>query len=242
MLQACQKGNKMRKEQLRKAETLLLAAMITLAGCGKTERNNQDIAADTTEAAEYNVTNSDETYALETKYNGNMPVDLYVDAFQRTDGYIPNKELLETISDEEADKYVNTAKNFLNTVYGQDYRSLVDNQDAFVDSVNKLGFRGTESGEEENELSYAEELLQWYIDNHIEANCDFHTDKTLIYYDCGLMFVRGYLTVDVKKGDKNDFESLFGFDEGETYICEVMLFPDKDVTPCGLEIVRKANI
>jgi len=138
-------------------------------------------------------------YIKETSYDGSEPVNkiLFSIPFQKTDAYIPNRDLITDHRDEIL-LAENMAEAFLNDTFGSGYRKISENPQVFrenVESYFDADARITlDNGESVTPAALADGIASYYIANHVQTEMDFDTASCLVYRD-GYTYVRGELSV-----------------------------------------------
>lgn len=149
-------------------------------------------------------------YLAETIYDGTgeVPYKLYEVPFEKSEEYISNKEYLPSLSDEKINQLQDDIKNFFELNYNTGYRTMSSNPQSFIDSFKKA-YCNNYIVVNDVELStedYAKNIIEDYINNNISMSAEFITDKSLIYYDSTITYVRGLLKIKVFSG--NDLTEL----------------------------------
>lgn len=137
------------------------------------------------------------SFVSETSYDGtsDAPYILYEYPF-RSDGenvgeeleqaYNSNKNLKASFTDDEIKAYMDHANNYINLIWGSDYKTIAGDSDAFINDYlmyyNGIYYDDNTVDEEgkdmEAEASY---LAQFYVDNEISATVRWVTDDSLFY-------------------------------------------------------------
>lgn len=219
---------------------LALTGVLIISSCTNKESGNNTTDTEITENIE-KIKESD--YVVDTAYTGaDVPFVLYETAFQKSDTYVKNTELLKTVPDNEVAEYINTATSYVNAIYGNSYISILEEQDAFLMENNKadqyIGFYDEES---EKKVTM-DDLLELYVDNTIDANADFKTDKSLLYEDMHKYILRGAMTITVYEKDACEaYGKFFGLELAagtpKTVVCEIYFIPGDTTSIVGFEVL-----
>ena len=172
----------------------------------------------------------DTSFILDTCYDGTTDADanLYEIRFQKTSSYIPNKEYVKLVSENQIDELISLYDKFAEALLGRQFRTVAENKDAFTQSLKDVMLDGVyyiESSDTEYASldDYAKVVRDWYIANEAQLTAEGKTDKTLVYED-GLIYVRGktvitpYTPIDVKTA-----EEIFDVKLNESEPTEVIL-------------------
>jgi hypothetical protein len=171
----------------------------------------------------------DTAYISETAYSGAEvnPV-LYDIAFSRTDQYISNIQLEETLDKDEIQQYLAAAAYDLKILYGNTYTAILEDQDSFLSAVEDISgetFYINYDSEEADMSAYETALLEAYVDSKLELSAEFETDESLLYQDSYIYYLRGSLNITMYGGDSTAFTDLYGIalEKGQTtkILCEV---------------------
>ena len=238
------------------AVAVLVVAMVVLTFTynqeklknGKSNILNKNIASDVTEMQDDEKITS---YVSETSYTGNgMPEDLYKRPFSDDSSeYIANKDLVKKDDETDLTGYLNTANSYMEFLFGNNYREILNDQDAFIDkylSYKKDSETASVSagGSVKTEKQRAEDIMEWYVDNKTEISCDFVTDMSLIYEKNYSYVVRGELDISCynKKACKS-FKKLFGtkltYKGTDRYMVELYFVPGEPGQIWQMQILNK---
>ncbi len=214
---------------------------LLLAGCGKEEEifYNATTVTTTKDRVE------DTDYVGETAYDGaELEPVLYDVAFSRSSQYLSNIELLEKVDSDEIMQYITNASYTLKTLYGNTYTSILEDQNSFlktVEDVSGTSFYVDYDAEESDISTYETKLMEAYVDNELELSAVFDTDKSLLYQDSHIYYLRGCLTITQYSGDSSAFTDLFGImvDKGQPVkiMCEVGFLPHQPNQIVSIELL-----
>lgn len=242
----------------RNAKGLLIFAMglsMMITGCKKKEIT--PISKEETVYTEYRkLSNADKadkvkrsSYYSDVTYNGeDVPYYLFEVPFQKTENYIPNKDLSEKLSEDALNDYTSETKKYLAVLFDKSYRDVINDQEGFMDSYEEMFPSEDVFSKEENtekDQSFSEKLMEWYVDNRATVEEEYVTGKPLLYGDMGLYVLRGSLELRIASADNEkavaEFNDLFGSDilneEGVgCAIIESVFFPSADSALLGVEI------
>lgn len=220
--------------------TMLCAYMI---GCGNdnTANSSAEVTADGV-AVIANKPADNTPYMLDTTYAGaDVPGALYDYPFQKSELYVKNKDLVKDMDSEEIRNYIISATDYFDAIFGRNYHSILEDQDDFKESIVNLYDTDTffENEEESTTTDYADDLMQWYVDNEIEINADFVSDSSLLYKDT-YYYLRGALTLTLQNGDPQAAKDKFGIDLKNgvpvTIACEAEFIPGDPAHVNGIEL------
>lgn len=221
---------------------VVLLSTLIFTGCGSKEDVNETKGEIISTPQEV----EDTDYVVETNYTGaDVPAVLYAVPFQKTDSYETNIEIQEYTSDEELQAYLTVAANYCKAVFGNSYLNIEENQEAFLSSIESYCMSGQTFYEGEELVTaeeYAQSLMEFYIDNKIDASVTFDTDRSLVYRDSYLYYVRGALNITINGQSACDaYKDKFGFiiNDGETVsiMCEVSFLPGNVEQVAGFSAV-----
>ena len=141
-------------------------------------------------------------YVSETSYNGKTVMDasLYEIPFQISESYISNKTLFEKQGQSFLDDKQKVASDFIKTLYNINYNYLISDPNKYIDTY--VGFYDQyvtfDTGEADvTAKEYAELVVDNYVTNKVQMEAEFITDPSLVFYDGGNIFVRGYIKYTV---------------------------------------------
>lgn len=209
---------------------LLLATTLLLSGCGNDEKNVDLLELGISEEEIISTDKPiDETnYILDTTYDGaDVAPELYEVAFEQSDMYVKNKELMTYMEEKklDANDYLVTAEDYFNTMVGNNYITIQNEQEAFLDKVESFNPDGAVLyiDDEPYEVSeYADNIMQMFVDNEVDASVDFKSDDSLLYSDC-YYFLRGELDITLHGGNAEAFKTMYGITVAEDVSVPVMV-------------------
>lgn len=207
----------------------MTGTFILMSGCGNTNDAVADASLAKLGIKENQIIKSDKdkiedtNYILETNYKGNnMPVELYDTEFKKSKYYISNKEFLEVLNKKKtnAQKYIDSAKDFTSTIFGNNYNDILADQDTFSESLD--GFLVGSEYFESEKSDLADNIMQAYVDNKLEMTAVFETDESLIYNDV-LYYIRGVVEITKRGGNAKDYEKVFGIKTAKDETVKLMV-------------------
>lgn len=192
------------------------------------------------------------SYVTDTSYTGTqIPEELFETPFEteKTTEYIANKDLIKQLDDDEVSGYLNTANDYMLFVFGNDYLSILDDQDKFVEDYLSYKVNNGVSdividGETNNDEKRAEKIMEWYVDYKTEVAADFITDTSLVFEKDYSYVVRGELDITcyTRKACKK-FKDLFGtkltYKETDRFLVEVYFVPGETDKIWQMQILDK---
>lgn len=146
-------------------------------------------------------------YVNETDYDGgDVPYQLYDYPFDLTEnGYRSNKDLSDSMDQDEMQKYLDYATDYCSTVFGGDYVSVIKDTEAYQDSVAEFyGGSGIVTGnadEETEALDFINALTEMYVDNKLTIEAEYKTDHSLLYQENYNYYIRGVLILTISSTD-----------------------------------------
>ncbi len=231
----------------------------TIHNTGKTYELSTDETSETTEDGIR--LSKDGVYMADTIYDGktSLPLTVFTTPFQKSVLYLSNKELLDKIGDENAEKIIKYATDSVNDIWGKDASYIRENKQAYVDTVSDYLINQTFQGQNgiDGDLytnrEVAESLADFFVNNNVEADVSFTTDKSLIYAD-SYIFIRGVLDITPRSCDTKEMPNFvpYGMDykNGGKYVCEVAVgyyadifeeFGVKEYQVVGYQIIDKIS-
>ena len=127
------------------------------------------------------------SYIGETAYDGSVPIDpeVFYYPFQKTGKYVMNKDYIGSIEGKKAERMKKAVEDYLTMVYGNGFRNIASDEQGFCDGVEGMyaGSYLIEGGKEKPVSQMAEELAEWYIDNHVKSEVTVETADYLIWKD-----------------------------------------------------------
>lgn len=175
-----------------------------------------------------------DNYIGQTAYDDSVEIskDVFKYPFQKTQGYINNKTLLQELDIETVQKYEECAKDFAELYLGTSYRAVEGNEEDYADSLMQY-FSPNASviddyGEEQSMNEYMLDHAAWIVANKLQVETSFKTADFLVYWDGGY-HVRGMLDI-VSYGcntDEMGHTIPAGIDLGSDgqYVFDITLFP-----------------
>lgn len=206
-----------------------------LTGCNTDNTNSTEATETMTLIGDKTIIHTDKKpeealYISDTVYSGEeIDTALYEVPFgdSKDSTYICNKDYLSYLesTDYTSDDFIDSATAFINDNLNLSYVDLLNNQDEFEAAVeNYSQSEITLLDYREYASLYAQDMMQWYIDNKMEISCKFTTDKSLLY-DYGCPTLRGKLEIKLNGGDRDAFYEKFGVELSKnntvTLMCEV---------------------
>lgn len=209
---------------------------IFLTGCS----DKSTINTGTTESAiimsdDKTIIHTDKTpqealYISDTVYSGEeIDAALYEVPFGDSDDekYICNKDYLKYLeqTDYSYQDFIDSANAYIEENLNISYVDLVNEQDSFTDAISSYNTSEVTLFDYREYTSlYAQDTLQWYVDNKMEVSAKFTTDKSLLYdYMCPVL--RGKLTLKLNGGDADSFYERYGIELVKgvptTLMCEI---------------------
>lgn len=182
------------------------------------------------------------SYVGETTYDGSnpdIPFIVYEIPF-RSEGeeeggeleqmYNSNKNLLAAVDDEFVDARMDKAEEYVDTIFGQSYKTVSSDSDVYIASILDFyldptyystdeQFTDYDTEEESMNLTaFASSLAEFYVDNKITATYEWLTDDSLFYRTQYQYTTRGVckLTLTSKDHENGElcepFKELFGIE------------------------------
>lgn len=192
------------------------------------------------------------SYAVETCYTGDPYLSdiLFEKPFQRTDQYVCNNDLLEEIGADNAEILANNAREAVSLLFDLAYqeRNISDEEliEILDDGIFLVFADGTTAA---GAADTVEKVNSWFIDSHTSMEAELATDKCMVFYDEGMLIVRGELVFAVYSSDDfTTFKENLGIEDlavGNRKSCVVELeFRNSDNRTdfdsyklCGLKIL-----
>ncbi len=168
---------------------ILPLLVIYLFGCGRIDDRDNSISGNTDTLNEVIEDEEKTSYLSETYYDGKSIVDkeLYAVPFRKSDKYISNKELSETVSAANMNKMVDTVEEYINILYSTGYRQVVSDQEKFRNTLftylDDNAYYTDGNGNVITADEYVNMIIEWIVDNHIIAEIAVTTDRSLVYSD-----------------------------------------------------------
>ena len=147
----------------------------------------------------------DTTYITDVDYTGEtyLEPDIFEIPFRKSEsGYTNNKEFVKTVSENTLEKIQKTSSSYVHTLLSNGYQRVKNDQDGFINSICNMSspqFRMIENDTNVTPSELAEKARDWYIENEMQLDSKYVTDRCLIYED-GQIFNRGELHFTVYKG------------------------------------------
>lgn len=171
--------------------------------------------------------NEENSYITDTAFDGSENINkiLFSYPFSRDDnGYISNKDLFDTVSDEKMQAVADRATTICEGLYTFDYREVANNYDTELNTRSNYFVNTTwdEENKSTGDLStdeYIAGMFKTFSDAKLQMTATFDTSKFLVYEN-GYDFVRGILTIEVYNiKDDADLKDWFPckLEEGKTY-------------------------
>lgn len=208
---------------------MLSYIVVAITGCNNREENSKKSiqTAETNDNSEVDSSNKD--YTAETSYNGGtVPGSLYQIPFKKSESYVKNADLIKQMNEEQVEKYLSSAETYVSTLFGADYRTILNDQEAFLESIKNLYGSGIiyQNGETISPKKRAQQLMEWYVDHSVQMKAEFVTDKSLLYEDNYSYYLRGMLTLTMYGDNASDsFKEIYGIHLVEKQpvdmICEI---------------------
>ncbi len=126
-------------------------------------------------------------YYSEVDYTGETFLDkgLFEIPFRKSGcNYVSNKEFVKDRPEETLEEIQETSKAYINALLNTGYQKVKKDQQGFLDKIENMSSPQCFYWEENNSISaekFAEEAMSWYIDNEIQIESEFITDRCLIY-------------------------------------------------------------
>ena len=141
-------------------------------------------------------------YVAETCYNGASVVDpyLYETPFQKTNKYISNKRLIEKMGEGFLDDKTSLACEYVKCLYDINSNDIIADPNTFINTFSSYFDETVTFSTDEADVTreyYAESLADKYVKNKAQIDANFITDKSLVFYDNGVVYVRGYIEYTV---------------------------------------------
>lgn len=144
------------------------------------------------------------SYLTDTVYDGSTVIDreVFQVRFQKSNQYIPNKDYIGQLKDDQIRSIMDVSTQYLETLFGCGFRDILADPDGFTQRV--AGFYSGDYlilGEDEiSAEQQAADLAAWYTDNHVKLDAKVTTDKSLIFRD-GYPYIRNVLTLTIYSCD-----------------------------------------
>ena len=247
----------------RKTKGLLIGLMglsVVITGCSKDKTTS--VSEDETVYTEYKKLPSEDkaekvkktSYYSDVDYDGEeVPYYLFETPFQRTENYISNKELSNSITEDTLNNYIAETKSYLSVLFNKSYQNIIRDQEGFIASYEEI-FPSEDvysnAEDTENEPAFIEKLMEWYVDNRATVEAEYVTGKPLLYGDAGLYVLRGSLELRIASENNekaiSEFNDLFGSDilnenGAGCAMIESVFFPFSDSELLGVEIKALNN-
>lgn len=150
-------------------------------------------------------------YISETCYDGSNAIDpsLYEKPFAMGNNYHSNRTLYNDMGEEFLTDKEILAKEYVTLLYNINYNHLIKDPNTFIDTFNTYYNSNVLFTTAEADVTtgyYAEEIIDTYVQNKAQIEADFITDKSLVFYNNGVIYVRGYIKYTVYAYE--DIESL----------------------------------
>lgn len=190
------------------------------------------------------------SYAAETNYVGSLaPAELYNIPFAKSVNYIPNKKVVKELDQKMLKAYLSTSIEYANFIFGNNYRSILENQEAFIEKYMSFALNNEDTAmqvqnSETSVREQATKLQAFYIDNKTEIESSFVTDQSLVYESGYQVRVRGSLTLKpYNKSSSLALKERYGIklDPGEegSYLTEILFLSKNTTSVVGVEIIVK---
>lgn len=154
------------------------------------------------------------SYAVETCYTGDPYLSdvLFEIPFQRTDRYVCNNDVLQEIGADNAEILTNKAQTAVSLLFDSAYQERDTSDEALTelldDSISVVFSDGTIT---DGAADTVEKINTWFSDTHTSMEGELTTDKCMVFYDEGMLIVRGEFVFAVYSSDDFDtFKSNFG--------------------------------
>ena len=155
-----------------------------------------------------------------------------------------NADLIKQMDEKQVEKYIEGAETYVSTLFGADYRAILNDQEAFLESIKTLYGSGTiyQNGEIVSPESRAQQLMEWYVDHSVQMKAEFTTDKSLLYEDNYAYYLRGMLTLTMYGDNASDsFKEIYGINLIEKQpvdmICEISFSKGEELNITGFSIL-----
>lgn len=167
----------------------------------------------------------DQTYITETSYDGTKEVHpaLFSVPFKRTDAYICNRELIETVPKENLERISIRAQEIAEELFNTNFADVSTDYDKKKKSLEGIfqlsGTYINDSGEWFDVNGFIADYLKDISDSGLQAVASFETDSCMVYQDT-IYYVRGLLTLEVISIDDTEgFRNYLNvsLEEGHTY-------------------------
>lgn len=218
-------------------KVFIILATITstlLIGCsGKSAENTENSEVISTNEKTIIHTDKEPEEALyisDTVYSGEeIDAALYEVPFGNSedDTYICNKDYLPYLEEAgySSEDFIESATSFIEQNLNVSYVNLLNEQDSLTEAISNYEVSEIILFDYREYTSlYAQETLQWYVDNKMEISAKFTTDKSLLY-DNMCPILRGKLTLKLNGGDEKAFYERYGIELTKeapvTLMCEV---------------------
>lgn len=177
-------------------------------------------------------------YISETCYDGSKIIDpsLYEKPFAISPNYHSNIALYNSMGEDFLTDKETIAMDYVTLLYNVNYNQLVKDPNKFIGAFDLLHDSNVLYTTDDADVTtnyYAEMTVDKYVQNKAQIEAEFITDKSLVFYNNGVIYVRGYLKYTVYAYDdlaslneelKNDIQL------GETYylMSHVLLVASSD--------------
>lgn len=198
----------------------LFLAITFLSGCTSNSTSPISVIDDPNGVRIIDTKNSikDTTYINETTCtNEALSPELFEIPFKTNEEstYISNADLVTYFETENTkasiEDYLRTAEVAALSVYAQNGAAIKETE--YLDTIKTLysASQNIQSGEETYSVeNYATHLYELYTDNRINIEGQFITDKSLIWYNNHMYYVRGELVLNLKEDINSAFYKEFG--------------------------------
>ena len=230
--------------------TAVLSCGILITGCSTrdpvtvTERDDGIRVFSTTNKIE------DTAYIKETTCeNENLEAILFEIPFKTSEDahYKSNIEVIEYLSEDEnvdiAQKYIDTAELAALSTYAQDWKTI--DEAFYKETIQNLYSASDFIQLEDGTLTveeYSTRLYELYKNNKISVSGNFTTDKSLIWSNNYIYYVRGVLSLTLNEDKTMAYQKEYGLpltEESNTLnlIVQVRLMPDNPTKITGIDVL-----
>lgn len=224
----------------------IIVSVVLLVRYNLTDKNTDGSTEQEAVTEKKNI--EDTTYIVDTCYSGaDLSYELYDIPFQKTEDYVMNKKMITAVTDTEFETYVNTAEAYVELLFGNNYRDVASGSEEFIKSYSAFYVEEEilhlDAGTSTNVLEKANALVETYVDNEIAMDGVFKTDKSLIYEDGHIYYLRGELTITTRNGDGAKLLELFGMGENadEKLMVEFSFIPQEKGIIVGFSILKRIS-
>lgn len=205
------------------------------------------------------------TWINDTMHSSESKVDtdLYRYAFHKMDNftngtqYVPNREFVEMMDSEIVDREKQLGMNFMKAFFATGYQSIKQDKDGYIKKLQGMKedmpvMVFTSKSEEPllySKDEYLETIVNWYVDNEVQAEVNITTDDSLIWYDQDRTYIR--YEVDIKpyhclaKEMPDEFLAGIDYIHGGQYVVDVGIVyysPEAYKTTKGVNDLYVRNI